>query len=72
MVDGVIGETIQVARRPVRPESKQRLERVLILLQLMVEFSALDQRQIQGTAMLMNAVRIVFEKFFYQIVIDNY
>ena len=70
MVDGAIGETIQLARRHVRPDSKQRLERVLILLQLMVELSALDQRQIQGTVILMNAVRIVFEQFFYQIAIN--
>ena len=70
MVDGVIGETIQLARGLVRPESKQRLERVLILLQLMVELAVLDQRQIQGTAILMNAVRILFEQCFYQIAID--
>ena len=64
MVDGAIGETIQLARGLVRPESKQRLERVLILLQLMVELSALDQRQIQGTAILMNAVRFYLNNSF--------
>ena len=69
MVDGAIGGTIQLVRRPVRPDSKQRLERVLILLQLMVELAVLDQRQIQGTAILMNAVRILFEQCFYQIAI---
>ena len=65
MVDGATGETIQVAQRPVRQECKQGNERVLILLQLMVELAVLDQRQIQGTAILMNAVRISFEQFFY-------
>ena len=65
MVDGATGETIQPAQRPVRQECKQGPERVLIPLQLMVDTTALEIRQLQGTAILMNAVRILFEQFFH-------
>ena len=46
MVDGVIGETIQPAQRPVRQECKQEHERVLIPLQVMVDTTALEIQQI--------------------------
>ena len=65
MVDGVAGEAIPLAPRPVKQESKQGHERVLIPVNCMVETTALDQRPIQVNAILMNAVRILFEQFFH-------
>ena len=69
MVDGATGETIQPAQKPARQECKQGHERVLIPLLRMVETTALDQRQIQGTAIQMNAVSTLFDQFLYQIAI---
>ena len=69
MVDGATGETIQPAQKPVRQECKQGHERVLIPLLSMVETTALDQRQIQGTVILMNAVRILFDQLFHQLLL---
>ena len=42
MVDGVAGEAIHPAPRSATQEDKQSHEHVLILLQLMVEMTALD------------------------------
>ena len=67
MVDGATGETIQPAQKPARQECKQGHGRVLIPLLRMVETTALDQRQIQGTVILMNAVRILYEQFFHKL-----
>ena len=69
MVDGATGEITQPAQRPVKQECKQGHERVLIPLLLMVETTALEIRQIQGTAILMNAVRILFKQLFHQLAI---
>ena len=70
MVDGVAGEAIQLAPKTAEQGVKQNIEHVLIPLQMMVELIVLDQRLLQGTAILTLVVCILSKPFFYLISIE--